>query len=384
MAASAFEEEHILYRLKHYLPSQLPVKDFVLHKPMHAFHYPGCYETILRTSAIFDYQTNLHLLDFRKLYEAGQIREDIPDRIIKNRMGTKNLLLWKENLLHKAYNTSTKPKTVQLRHDWKIRYRIDLGNLVQPLLFRVLCGYLDQGISIWSFPVDAPGFLSAVKELEKGSRSLFKTSRAKELLLYGNCTIHSLLKIIVGREAFFEQYLFDQQFSHRGWSGIVVTIESIPHNLQGCKPISLHDLIIFELLLEIDTLDYHLGKNWTPLCMNSKQQPGGLFSDTPLTELREVLCIWQDAFEWSYYNSILTSIALGKKDSVSPGPGTKNNTNRYRFCSDKRDCYKKSCINRAGLKYNISRSTPGCFSMKHYFRPCSRTPCERTGLSCLY
>jgi hypothetical protein len=30
-----------------------------------------------------------------------------------------------------------------------------------------------------------------------------------------------LLRITVGDSRFFKQYIFDQQFSHPGWSGIV-------------------------------------------------------------------------------------------------------------------------------------------------------------------
>jgi hypothetical protein len=41
---------------------------------------------------------------------------------------------------------------------------------------------------------------------------------------------------------------------------LVATVETQPHTLLDKKNISLHDLIVFELLLEIDALDLHLGK----------------------------------------------------------------------------------------------------------------------------
>ncbi len=74
-------------------------------------------------------------------------------------------------------------------------------------------------------------------------------------MLEGNCRISDLLKMIVGNEAYYEQYLFDQQFSHQGWSGIVSAVEDSPQALLDSKHISLHDLIVFELLLEIDALE---------------------------------------------------------------------------------------------------------------------------------
>jgi hypothetical protein len=42
--------------------------------------------------------------------------------------------------------------------------------------------------------------------------------------------------------------LFDQQFAHPGWSGIVSVIEDMPQTLLDTRRISLQDLIIFELV----------------------------------------------------------------------------------------------------------------------------------------
>jgi uncharacterized protein YbcC (UPF0753/DUF2309 family) len=132
---------------------------------------------------------------------------------------------------------------------WKTRFNIDLEALVQPLLFRVLCSYLDQGISVWKFPVHEDGFLSALIALEQnGMASIFKSKRARKLLLQGDHSIHHLLEILVGDEAYFEQYLFDQQFSHQGWSGIVSAIEEKPEALLDSRKISLHDLIVFRII----------------------------------------------------------------------------------------------------------------------------------------
>jgi uncharacterized protein YbcC (UPF0753/DUF2309 family) len=114
-------------------------------------------------------------------------------------------------------------------------YQVDLDSLVQPLLFRILCSYLDQGIAIWRFPGNQ-GFLSSLRELERTSfSSFFKTKRAKDLFLNSSCGIKQLLDILVGKEEFYEQYLFDQQFSHQGWSGIVSAVEDQPQSLLDQK-----------------------------------------------------------------------------------------------------------------------------------------------------
>ncbi|MBL0134714.1 MAG: DUF2309 family protein [Chitinophagaceae bacterium] len=71
--------------------------------------------------------------------------------------------------------------------------------------------------------------------------------------------------ILVGNESAFEHYLFDQQFSHRGWSGMVATLEAKPDSLLDKRRISLYDVVVLELLLEIDALDFYFKNRWNPL-----------------------------------------------------------------------------------------------------------------------
>ena len=96
---------------------------------------------------------------------------------------------------------------------------------------------------------------------------------------------------------------------------MVATLEAQPHTLMSQKQISLQDLIIFELLLEIDALDTQLGKNWAPLSKNVPVPPLDLFADVPSNELQEVFKIWQDAFEWSYYDEVLAGLSKNQKKS---------------------------------------------------------------------
>jgi len=176
-------------------------------------------------------------------------------------------------------------------------------------LFRILCSYLDQGIAIVKFPKTGAGFLDAIRSLEKNSfSSFFRSARVKKLLSKQETGIAELLRIIVGDEDYFEQYLFDQQFSHRGWSGIVCAVEAAPHTLMDDRPVSLRELIIFELLLEIDVLDQRLGINFKALAAGIDKAPLHIPADFNLTETDEVLKLWQKAFEWSYYDEVLAGL----------------------------------------------------------------------------
>ena len=203
------------------------------------------------------------------------------------------------------------PRIGQLRKYWKEVYHFDLDNRVHPLLFRILCVFLDQGIAIEDFPVANKTFIESIKELEQNSFvSFFKTKAVKQKFLSGNYSITELLKTIVGKEEYFEQYLFDQQFSHHGWSGFVSAVEDNPQTLLDRKKITLKELVEFELLMELDALNHQFGRKWQPLTHHVTEPPVDLFADVPKTEFAEVIELWQDAFEWSYYDSVLKGILL--------------------------------------------------------------------------
>lgn len=362
---TVFDEKHVLHELKHYLPTQTPLKDFIHHNSLHAFQSMKFYDAIFKASKIFGFKVTLQLDDFRKMHENGRIKKDVLDKIVNDKKGADQFLNWKEKLLTKEYNESIFPRVGTLRAYWKTKYKIDLDSMVQPLLFRVLCSYLDQGISVWDFPQENKGFLNAIKDLEKNSfSSFFKTKRAKKLLEDG-FGIKELLKIIVGNEAYYEQYLFDQQFSHRGWSGMVSAIEDQPGVLLDKRVISLNDLIVFDLLLEIDALDKQFGNSWEPLCTNISTPPVDLFVDAPLTELDEVFKLWQDAFEWSYYDEVLAGIALEKKKQISAPAKT---SFQAMFCIDERECSIRRNIEHVDPNCE-TLAAPGFFGVEFYFKP---------------
>ena len=177
---------------------------------------------------------------------------------------------------------------------------------MHPLLFRILCAFLDQGIAIDGFPVVNKPFIDSIKEMEQNSFvSFFKTKAVKQKFLSGKYSIRELLQKIVGKEEYFEQYLFDQQFAHHGWSGFVSAVEDNPQTLLDRKQITLKEVLEFELLMELDTLNHSLGSKWQPLTSHVTETPTHLFDDVPKTEFAEVIELWQDAFEWSYYDSCL-------------------------------------------------------------------------------
>jgi uncharacterized protein len=370
MTKALFNEAHLLHELKHYLPTQTPLKDFIHHNSLHAFQSRKFYDAIFKSSKIFGFQVTMSLSDFRKLYETGRIRPEILETCISNRKPSDSKDAWNRKLLFEQYNDHVDHRIGKLRSQWRERYHVDLDNLVQPFLFRFLCSYLDQGISIWNFPIGNLGFLASIRELEKNSfSSIFQTKRARELLKMDGLSMHELLKIVVGNEAYFEQYIFDQQFSHRGWSGMVSAVESNPDTLLSPKNISLNDLIIFELLLEIDRLDGQLGKDWKPISDGVPFQPIDLFQEVENTELHDVLKIWQDAFEWSYYDEFLAGIQQLSKSRRIKETNVPIAPKSFQalFCIDEREDSIRRHV-ESNDRDSETFGTPGFFSVEFYFQ----------------
>ena len=363
-AYAHFSESHALHELKHFLPSQQALKDFIHHNSLHAFQHMKFYDAIFKASKIFGFQVSLQLSEFRQLYTNGRIREDILRKVIADKKGLEAIDEWKHKLISKEYDTINKPRIGRLRCFWKENYAIDLDNRVHPLLFRILCSYLDQGIAIDRFPVANQSFLQSVKVVEQNNfSSFFKTKKIQQLFLSGDYTMTSLLKRIVGREEYFEQYLFDQQFAHHGWSGFVSAVEDNPQTLLDRKQITLHELVVFELLLELDTLDHELGKDWRPLANGVTKPPVNLFEDVQKTELDQVIELWHDTFEWSYYDSVLAGMLLADRENAIPGAPSFQAI----FCIDERECSIRRHIEATDKKCETF-GAPGFFGVEFYFQ----------------
>jgi len=362
---SAFDEHAVLHELKHFLPAQAPLKDFIHHNTLHAFQHLSFFKGIRKASDMFGYKVSLSLDEYRDLYREQRITPGVLEKIVTDKKGEAQTKVWLQKVLFEPYKNGTLPKIGAIRSNWKRHYQIDMDSLVHPILFRLICSYLDQGISIWGYPVRQKTLIASLREMERNTyTSFFRTKRVKDLLLHDKCEIHTLLKILIGDESLFKQYLFDQQFAHQGWSGMVSAIEDQPQTLLDQRKISLHDLIVFELLLEIDALESHFGKEWLPLKSRLTTEVVDLFAETPDSELNEVLEIWQEAFEWSYYDEVLAGIKTEKK-----GMGKIDNQSfQALFCIDDRECSFRRYLEHFDPDCETF-GTPGFFGVEFYYQP---------------
>lgn len=363
---NSLDEVALLHRLRHYLPAQSPLKDFIHHNSLHAFQSMPFFDALHQAQAIFGYKTNLSLNEYRQLYTSGKISDEVLNRLLLEKKSIEVQALWRERLLQKAYSYETSSRIGHLRSNWKVKFRIDLDALVHPILFRLVGAYLDQGIAIWNFPKVHSGLLASIKEIEENSVvKIFKAKRASELLFKPNLTIEMLLNQLIGEPKWYEQYLFDLQFAHQGWSGMISVLEQNPNGLLDKRIVSLKDFIILELLLEINALETQAKQGFEPMNSWLKESPINLFEPTKATELQQVIELWQEAYEWSFYNQVLFAIQENP-NSFKEEP--KEKQFQAVFCIDDREGSLRRHLEQLSPSCQTF-GTPGFFSVPIYFQP---------------
>lgn len=363
-----FNEEEVLKHIKHYLPTQAPLKDFIHHNTLHAFQEYHFFDALQMATEIFGYKTLLTLDEYLSLYSNGKINDQIVETVICRNKGEANLANWKHKLFNSKESVQYVGRIGNLRKKWREIYNIKIDKTVQTKLIRIINSYLDQGIAIHNFPTHDNGLLASIKEIEKASFiSFFENTRSKNLLFNDDVSIAMLLGILVGSEDLFEQYLFDQQFAHSGWSGMVSYVEDHPHTLFDAKKITLKEFIILELLFEIDTLDSLLNNDWKPLSFLLNELPTPLFEATTYNESFEILTIWHEAFELSYYDEVLKGISVSL-NQYNPLEIESKPSFQSIFCIDDRECSIRRQIERID-KSAKTFGTAGFFGVEFYYQP---------------
>jgi uncharacterized protein len=359
-----FDLNQSLHKLRHYLPAQATLKDFVHHNTLHAFQENKFHIALHQASDIFGYRTYLSLNEYRSLYYEDRISEKILDKILKNEKGSE-WENWKNKMLKNNYNEALNPRIGKLRNLWKTHYKVNPDKEVHNTLFKVIGAFLDQGVSVWNFPTAELGFWESLRQIEQKSySSFFKNRNARTLFLSANCSIESLLNLIVGDSAFFEHYLFDQQFAHPGWSGMVAFLEKNGDSLLDKRKISLEDFIKFELLLEYDYLLTKFDKNIPKIAEAAEGINPEIFHISEYVELYETYKFWQEAFEWSYYDQVLKGIK--QADTIK----TTHNGRSFQamLCIDDREGSFRRYIEKLDAECKTF-GTPGFFNVDSYFQP---------------
>src|SRR6185369_13967793 len=122
----SFNEHDVLHLLRHYLPEQAALKDFIHQNTLQAFQKLKFHDALVTASETFGYKVCLKLGEFRRLYESRQIKKEIVERIIAQRKGAGAINEWTEKLINKKYEASGLPRIGKLRANWKKEFKIDM------------------------------------------------------------------------------------------------------------------------------------------------------------------------------------------------------------------------------------------------------------------
>ena len=363
--SSSFHEEHVLHELAHYLPAQAPLKDFIHHNTLHAFQHDKFFDGILAAKSAFGYKTLLSPKEYKKFYSEGKISDEKLLTSIQKHFPNENAHDKLKEILTKDFQPDLTPQVGVIRSVWKNHYHFDVSALVHHIVFRITCNYLDQGIALWAFPSKEKGLLNATRDLDKhASVSLFRSKKGREIFHNSSLQLHDLLKLIVGdREELYSSYLFDMCFAHPGWSGMVATIEQLPSSLLDRKEISLRDFIHLELCFEIDAAYNQFENNWKTLG-EFVGEITPYFEKPKVTEVDLVQRVWQEAFEWTYYDTVL----FGLQQRIKKPNEHSVQTFQAVFCIDDREGSIRRYIEFLD-PHCETLGMPGFFGVEFYFQP---------------
>lgn len=358
--------------LKHLLPEQSPLKDFVHHNTLHAFQHLDFFVGLESASRRLGYETLMSISWFKNQFEDGKINNEILIKLISENQNMREMGILELNQFLQIEDAEVFHQNT-LRGLWKRYNGLDLDATVHPLLFRTISNYLDQGISELQFVHTQQGFLHDIIQLEKNSwTSMFKSKKTSELLfrLAGEETleiIFQLLDLVVGDSNYFRDYLLEQQLLHPGWSGLINQIHYNQQLLTQLRKIELEEMIAFELLLEVDAINAHAGyKSLAELIYAHSELLDHSFKiEYEIHDLNfKARIIWQQALEWTHYSQVISAL---KHHDFYPTNIHKAEIQAL-FCIDDREGSIRRNLEQISPEIETF-GTPGFFGLEFYFKP---------------
>lgn len=359
----SFDLNNTIDCIRKFLPHQASLKDFIHHNTLEAFQHEDFFSALQKSKYLFGHQTHLNLQSYQNKFLNGGITVEALEYAI-NTYGNNCIKHCFDSALWAPLQKPTEPLIGKFREKWQSDYNFDIEHHVQVPLFKLLSSYLDQGVSITTFPKSELGFLNSVLKLNASSKSkLFKSPRI-QTLISKPFNASTLLYILLADEQYYQTYIWDLLFSHPGWSGFINVVEHNPQTLFNTVPISLQDVCLVELLLEIDALDQHFGTHWAPLGHQSgcsiihvEQFNTHFTADVAIT-------IWQNALEWTWYDQLISCL----NKTVPVHEPTQSTSAQLIFCIDDRESSLRMHIEQLDTTCETF-GTPGFFNIPIYFKP---------------
>lgn len=388
---SRFDLQATLDEIAHRLPSQGPIKDFVHHNTLHSFQHLPFDQAVIEAGRFYRACSHMPLEYYRNAQKEGgigisqlstTILKRVPRAVLDSRwfsgklsgrqlieLGLRELPDLRDLESLEAYSPGATQILSQIEKmlpdsevDIDSIERAELNSCVNPVMFRLLSSYLDQGVALWMFPHVEKSFLGAIRTLVM--RSWFPIAsftNKKRLLKSLRGSAHTvcirLLKKLAKDESRYQRYLEEMLMAHPGWSGISSVLENHPHTLHDRRKMRLMDVAAVRLALEYEA-SFHLSAK-SSLSPTRTLNPDALViagmlgkagvKENEITRSEEFssLCawltphklawIWHEALEETYYENILGALRTNVIDP--PVKESKSSPSiQAIFCIDDREC----------------------------------------------
>ena len=317
-AASEPDIDAMLARVAHWLPTQGPIKDFIHHNTLHAFQHMKFDDGVSAAARLHGAATAMSGRFYFDEHRAGRIHETALARALERRFpdaherAAAHARMLAAPIADVAFAGVARSG---LRAGWTARLGgVPLDRRSHLHLFRLLGAYLDQGLATWRMPaVEELGFFEAVAQLARRSAlplGPFGSRTARELMQRSpREALAGALARTLRSPTQWEPYLLETLLAQPGWAGLVGECERNPELLLRRRRIALLDYAAVTLIAEVGCLERELGEDFAPLAA-----PAGFDAADPdhvprRTADEELLSVWHEAFEWSYYEPLLGALA---------------------------------------------------------------------------
>ena len=361
--APAFRLEEALERVRHWLPAQGPIKDFVHHNTLHAFQHLKFAEGLSAAARLYGARPYPPARFYQNAYRTGAISDRALGRALEQTFSDHTIRLaartqmMSESLQTPAYKGVARSG---LRSLWTARLGgTPLSRLAHPPLFRLIGGYLDQGLAPWRMPgADHLAFFEAVGTLVRSSwLPLYPYSSAEVRRLFrlvsdrgGNPGLARL----VGSEDLYETYCLESLLAQPGWAGLVAQCEREP--VEPTQPKADHAFRLRGRNADHGTglpgararkeMETPRGSGALPGAREATFRMRSGQTDPRDNRRRALLGVWQEAFEWSYYGASLRWDCLCRFIRTQTSPRTASSW--AFFCIDDRECSLRRHVEEGG------------------------------------
>ena len=315
-------------RVAHWLPAQGPIKDFIHHNTLHAFQHLRFHDAVGAAARLYGATIAMPGSFYLEAYRAGRIGEAALARALSHAFADEGeRAAARGRMLAAPIEPPAFPGIARagLRARWAAQLGgVPLDRRSHLYLFRLIGAYLDQGLSIWRMPgADELGFFEVVARLARGSALPLGPlgSPAARALLERTPreALAGALARTLGSDALWEPYLLETLLAQPGWAGLVGECERKPELLIGRRRIHLLDYAAVTLIAEVGCLERELGKDFAPLDAPAVELVPDRIPERTADEV--LLAVWHDAFEWSYYETVLGALAAPRPPRApSPAP----------------------------------------------------------------